>query len=348
MEASEIKALWDKANDKSVSINVKKSIHAFWKYVSENIQDMDLSHLYNVDIEVIKDKSKVYKDWKDYSLLLSQSGVMYMTMTNLCQEIAKSAQTTKVFTFILQTNQFPLKVTHPLLEKEICKNFADAGKQLDENNMTKYEIVFNRFWIVLTSMGDETVFPLIEKTYKISREYNIHDFWQVVKYLPPKYRSDDKNIPPFIIPYGAGNIHPDVLRYEFLEGELTITVDKILSVGELESIRSHCLIFLSNLVGEYNVRKFLKSLGVYSREYILVKFPDIEKNFKPMSEFYKDAFEIIFGETKMCSFCSLRECNSEFVAIDHKLFNMKMEDYLPEGHYCSFCVKSLSRLFIGS
>jgi len=344
MEPELLQKLWKVANRPNPNINdvigsavVQKSIRKFLKYTSKMMKDLNLKDLYEKDFPVIREKSAEYTDWKIYSILLSPSGVIYMKMSDLFTEINSHFQDHHKCTFIFKINHLQLKVRNELLDNRIYENFKKYGQKLDRENMSKYRIVFERYWMALTSMGNIEAFPLIEEIYKLSRKYVLPDDWQIVKYLPSEYRPDDDNIPKLTI-YTLGNsiIDQDSLKYELDKGKLLVAHS-----GDIDA--SSCIKMATDmnvLFGEYCFAKTITNFKLAPLEVAGTEL-------RPMNDFYKEVVDEFTKNTKLCAFCSLRDCNVEFCNINHNRFNENNEDYLPEGDYCSYCIGCVDRLFMG-
>ena len=355
----QLKNLWIKANKPAITPKknkVQKAIRAFWQHMSNNIVHVDLTQLRDVDMPIIQEKSKTYKDWHDFGMLLSPSGIVYMEASdlfkNMCKKISGNAKSKPTLTFALQTNTFELKMRNELLDQRICREGAEICKNLTMENLAKIRLGFQRYWIVLTSMGNIETFPFIEEIYNISREYKFPIDWQVIKYAPAEFRPDDENIPMLSIPTPPGPLgeartfFPSALKYDIEAGKLLITVNDHVSMQELHGMREFCLSQLNSWFGEYAVAKNIKSFNILPELFVLSRTPDAKDHLKPTLGFYQQMEESMFAETKLCLFCQLRSCNTDFVNIDHSKFNMGTEDFLPEGNYCTYCIDCVDRLFM--
>jgi hypothetical protein len=349
MEDSEsleqLRKLWMKANKKTPSSEiVEEAICSFWEYVAGHLKDVDLFKLQNNDMPIIEEKTKIYKEWKDFAMLLSPSGVIYLTMSNLFKNICEIMGADPGTTFILRINQFILKTHDELLDKRVCKEFAKGGKILDLKNISKCRLGFRRYWIVLTSMGNTKMFPLIEKIYEISKRYKFDDDWQIVKYFPAEFRPDDEEIPAFVIPLQNAAVLPGGLKYDMDDSKMLITLAENVSGQDLMIAREVCLSQLNIWFGEYSFAKRINSFNILPETFVLTTNSQAINHLKPVAGLYQQLSEEMFKDTKLCTFCQLRDCNVDFITIDHNKFNTGIEDYLPVGDYCTYCIGCLERL----
>jgi hypothetical protein len=358
--SAELKKLWEQANAPKVSLEDREMLNAinnFWEYVQHHVGSINIKELKTKDIPLID--SRKGEDWRDYHMLLSPSGVVYMAMSTMFEKICVRAgvQSTDKprLNFILEVNQFPLKLHEQakkfdgnnILKRLVNKNFAKAGIILNQRNLEESELWFERYFIVITCSGKLEYEPLLQKIYEISRKYTLPDDWQVVKYLPPVFRADDPAAPPLVIPLSDTRIAlPGSLKYHYGDKKLIICTAEPITQEENRLANLMVVNLLMTLFGEYAFMHHIRGVGVVSETVFARTRPIGAAQLKPAAGFFPEFQIIVFEGTRACQFCNLRDCNTEFKTINHDLFNEGKEDCLPEGDYCTYCIQAMDRLFL--
>jgi hypothetical protein len=319
--------------------NIQSIIHVFWEYVSKHIKDVDMIQIQNVDMPILHEKKLNLTNWQEYAMLLSPSGVIYMTMSGLYEDIIKLYFPKVKSSFILRANDFRLNTTHPLMQKKLANKFARMG--INAGDLSEYRPRFLRFWIVLTAIDGKNSIPLIEEIYNLSLGYKFPSDWQIVKHFPPEFRPDDlDSIPPFKL---LQNDDAEI-KYCIQGEEMIITCNHFPEVTM--DTYAYCNEYLRNAFGEHAMIHKINSFSIVPESFLIMINPEIAKKLRPISEFYAREHAEIFAGTCLCTFCNLRDSNCQFKIIDHNLFNMGHEDLLPEGNYCTYCIHALEKIFI--
>jgi hypothetical protein len=334
---------------------VTRAIKNFWEYAKSHIHNINIKQLKTHDMPIIDARPE--ESWHDYHMLLSPSGVAYSALSDLFSKIVDAAKASTSLSFFMTLDRFPLNLHDKalkaggdkLLNKLIYKGYKQCGTTLDQKKIPDYEVVLNRYLLVLTCTGNIKEVPLVERIYEISLNYTFNEDWQVIKYTPALFRLDSEDIPTFQLQTGTPRTIPlETVKYYYFDKQVLIATQESYNQQELEFMCMSAIQMMGLLFGEFTLMHNFQKINM-TREQDVDQFrPLAAANLKPIAEFFTNVQPTVFGNSRLCQFCNLRDFNCTFKTIDHNLFNEGHEDYLPEGDYCSYCIDCVDRIFMSS
>lgn len=249
-----------------MSQQLHEKIRDLWRFAAEKLGEFDVQALQR-DLPIIQ--AHAGQDPSTYIHKVSHSSGIYLQLLQLSERISK---------FII------LRLDVDVIPMDIDKDYAWKA---DPNVNLKAKLEENlpflpapghshpmllRVNLVLTSLGNPQLYPLIEKMVEISREFKLPDDYLIVTYTPEK---PDKA--PFI-PY-HNNILPLVrFRYALIPHENTsygkrehtlyIILEKdfisqfIHSREDVNELQNNFVVRLEELFGEYPIAVWLKDIVI--------------------------------------------------------------------------------------
>lgn len=320
---SKLAELWLQANSDDSEIGSR--IQAFWQYIQDNLQNLDMRTLFTVDMPVIETHCKPGMDWKDMAVLLNPSGVIYMRMNELYSKIHNSLE------FLLAQDTYSFNMRKPDLLDKIRSSFKDAGIDIDclQQAADQYDIRMGKNLLVLTASENANQCDLIEQIYAASKSISLPPDWQVVKYIPAKREPADINIPLNMPDFTTQMITEPDVSYKVEGRDLYIHISKPVMWTDPRIIVGYFKQFLLQCYGEY------VTIHNFSRIHINLDAPS---DYAPWSQFRRNMDPVLLRNIRTCEFCGLSEHNTDIITVDQKKFDAPD---IPECEYCTYCYDAM-------